>query len=87
MPKNVPKTERIYFSTINVPTKNIPTVADVIGRTLPHIGKYGDLDNKQHVVAIVDPDMCINCGKCYMTCNDSGYQVSSNFLRKCLKIL
>jgi len=18
--------------------------------------------------------MCINCGKCYMTCNDSGYQ-------------
>lgn len=19
-------------------------------------------------------DMCINCGKCYMTCNDSGYQ-------------
>lgn len=19
-------------------------------------------------------DLCINCGKCYMTCNDSGYQ-------------
>jgi len=19
-------------------------------------------------------EMCINCGKCYMTCNDSGYQ-------------
>lgn len=19
-------------------------------------------------------DMCINCGKCYMACNDSGYQ-------------
>ena len=65
----------IIFSQIHVPTKNIPTVADVIGRSLPNIGKYGDLDNKQHVVAIVDPDMCINCGKCYMTCNDSGYQV------------
>ena len=63
---------------IIVPTKNIPTVADVIGRTLPNIGKYNDLDNKQHVVALVDPDMCINCGKCYMTCNDSGYQVSFN---------
>ena len=22
-------------------------------------------------------DMCINCGKCYMTCNDSGYQAIS----------
>lgn len=54
-------------------------MADVIGRTLPNIGKYNDLDNKQHVVALVDPDMCINCGKCYMTCNDSGYQVSLNF--------
>lgn len=64
-------------TTTIVPTKNIPTVADVIGRTLPNIGKYGDLDNKQHVVALVDPDMCINCGKCYMTCNDSGYQAIS----------
>jgi len=26
------------------------------------------------VVAQVDFDACINCGKCYMTCNDSGYQ-------------
>jgi len=26
------------------------------------------------VVALVNEDTCINCGKCYMTCNDSGYQ-------------
>jgi dihydropyrimidine dehydrogenase (NADP+) len=26
------------------------------------------------VVALIDPEMCINCGKCYMTCNDTGYQ-------------
>ncbi len=26
------------------------------------------------MVALVDEEMCINCGKCYMTCNDSGYQ-------------
>merc|ERR1712064_63505 len=29
--------------------------------------------NKQHVIALIDPEMCINCGKCYMTCNDTGY--------------
>ena len=28
---------------LTVPTKNIPSVADVIGKTLPMIGKYNDL--------------------------------------------
>ena len=28
---------------LTVPTKNIPSVADVIGKTLPLIGKYNDL--------------------------------------------
>uniref|UniRef100_A0A7E4UTH7 Dihydropyrimidine dehydrogenase [NADP(+)] n=1 Tax=Panagrellus redivivus TaxID=6233 RepID=A0A7E4UTH7_PANRE len=50
------------------------TLTDVIGKALPQIGSYGELDNKQQKVAIIDDDMCINCGKCYMTCNDSGYQ-------------
>lgn len=27
------------------------------------------------VQALIDEEMCINCGKCYMTCSDSGYQV------------
>jgi dihydropyrimidine dehydrogenase (NADP+) len=52
----------------------IAKVADHIGAAVPLIGSYGDLDNKQQVVAVVDPEMCINCGKCYMVCNDSGYQ-------------
>ncbi|KAK6056571.1 4Fe-4S binding domain protein [Cooperia oncophora] len=28
-------------------------------------------------VTVKNTDMCINCGKCYMTCNDSGYQAIS----------
>lgn len=56
------------------PKKPIPSVKDMIGKALPLIGSYGDLDNKQQVVALIDQDLCINCGKCYMTCNDSGYQ-------------
>merc|ERR1719220_3221520 len=51
-----------------------PKVAEVIGRALDSIGTYNQLDNKEHVVALIDPEMCINCGKCYMTCNDTGYQ-------------
>ena len=47
----------------------------MIGRALPLIGAWGELDTTQQTVAIIDEDMCINCGKCYMVCNDSGYQV------------
>jgi dihydropyrimidine dehydrogenase (NADP+) len=54
-----------------------PTVEKVIGAALDRIGTYNDLDNKQHVIALIDPEMCINCGKCYMTCNDTGYQAIS----------
>ncbi|XP_033636477.1 dihydropyrimidine dehydrogenase [NADP(+)]-like [Asterias rubens] len=60
--------------TISKPKKSVPNVKDVIGAALDRIGSYGDLDNKQQVVALIDEEMCINCGKCYMTCNDNGYQ-------------
>ncbi|KAG7272211.1 hypothetical protein CRUP_035738, partial [Coryphaenoides rupestris] len=59
--------------------KPVPTVEelvgkDVIARALRYIGAYQELDNKEQVLALIDEDMCINCGKCYMACNDSGYQ-------------
>jgi dihydropyrimidine dehydrogenase (NADP+) len=55
----------------------VPKIKDVIGHALPEITSYGQLDNTDQVVALIDEDMCINCGKCYMTCNDSGYQAIS----------
>ncbi|XP_035270720.1 dihydropyrimidine dehydrogenase a, tandem duplicate 1 [Anguilla anguilla] len=58
----------------STPKKPVPAVKDVIARALKHIGAYVDLNNKEQVQALVDEEMCINCGKCYMTCNDSGYQ-------------
>ncbi|XP_071606926.1 dihydropyrimidine dehydrogenase [NADP(+)] isoform X19 [Heliangelus exortis] len=57
-----------------IPKKPIPAIKDVIGKALQYIGPYGDLCNTEQVVALIDEEMCINCGKCYMTCNDSGYQ-------------
>ncbi|XP_015595440.1 dihydropyrimidine dehydrogenase [NADP(+)] [Cephus cinctus] len=56
------------------PVAPIPTLSAVIGKALPHIRSYKQLDNKEQVVALIDDDMCINCGKCYMACADSGYQ-------------
>lgn len=56
------------------PRRPVPSVQDVVGAAVPNIGSYKSLDNKAQVVALVDEDTCINCGKCYMACNDSGYQ-------------
>lgn len=50
---------------------------DVIGKALKYLGAFGDLSTIEQVVATIDEEMCINCGKCYMTCNDSGYQVKT----------
>uniref|UniRef100_A0A8C4SYY1 Dihydropyrimidine dehydrogenase [NADP(+)] n=1 Tax=Erpetoichthys calabaricus TaxID=27687 RepID=A0A8C4SYY1_ERPCA len=57
-----------------IPQKSVPSVKDMIGRALKYIGSYGQLNNKEQVVALIDEELCINCGRCYMTCNDSGYQ-------------
>ncbi|XP_067935527.1 dihydropyrimidine dehydrogenase [NADP(+)]-like [Watersipora subatra] len=51
-----------------------PKIRDMVGSALDRITSYSELDNTAQVVALIDQDMCINCGKCYMTCNDSGYQ-------------
>ncbi|XP_030061165.1 dihydropyrimidine dehydrogenase [NADP(+)] isoform X2 [Microcaecilia unicolor] len=59
-----------YFSS----KKPIPMVKDVIGKALPYIGAFGQLSIIEQLVAVIDEEMCINCGKCYMACNDSGYQ-------------
>lgn len=53
------------------------TLKDNIGTALPFIGAWNDLDGKQQVVAVVDEEMCINCGKCYLTCSDTAYQAIS----------
>lgn len=36
------------------PIAPIPTVKDVIGKALIHIGNYRDLDNKKQVIALID---------------------------------
>lgn len=54
--------------------ENPPKIQDFIGKAIPKIGQWYQLNREQQVIALVNDDLCINCGKCYMTCNDSGYQ-------------
>ena len=52
-------------------------VQDLIGMGLEHIKKFNELNNHEQVVAYVEPSLCLNCGKCFSTCNDNGYQAIS----------
>lgn len=69
-PANIPSAVRPAYK----PSRPIPTVQDMIGYALPHIKNHRELNTKEPAVAVICDDMCINCGKCYMVCNDSGYQ-------------
>lgn len=39
---------------IEHPESSIPSVEDVVGRALPMVGTYGELDNRQQKVALID---------------------------------
>jgi len=76
--KDLLESERLFFASrpTDEPT-HVSTVRDVVGQALDKVGAYGELDNREQVVALIDDDLCVNCGKCYMVCNDSGYQAIS----------
>ncbi|CAF3796243.1 unnamed protein product [Rotaria sordida] len=54
--------------------KEVPRLVDVRGMAVNKMVEFKQLDPREPAVAIIDDDLCVNCGKCYMTCNDSGYQ-------------
>eukprot|EP00300_Choanocystis_sp_HF-7_P007476 c15313_g1_i2.p1 GENE.c15313_g1_i2~~c15313_g1_i2.p1 ORF type:complete len:1010 (+),score=203.26 c15313_g1_i2:39-3068(+) len=65
----------VPYTAVQTPVvdKPVPTVNEITGRALPNIGTYGDLDNKQQVIAVVDDELCWSCGACARTCLTSGY--------------
>lgn len=51
---------------------NSPT--DFIGKSVERIRNWGDLDLSYKVVAEINPERCINCGLCYIACEDGCHQ-------------
>ncbi len=55
-------------------SKGIDRVADLVGRSVPRIKPWGELDLNYKVVAAIDQDKCIGCGLCYAACEDGCHQ-------------
>jgi len=70
-----PQTTKLLETKVVVDGKiTPPRLEEIRGSALEKIVPFRQLNNKEHVVAEIVQDMCINCGKCYMACNDAGYQ-------------
>ncbi|EDW77983.2 uncharacterized protein Dwil_GK24771 [Drosophila willistoni] len=69
-----PPTEEQQLAVMCTKPKPASSLAKLRGAALKHIGSFKALDVKQQQVALINEDLCINCGKCYMTCCDAGYQ-------------
>jgi dihydropyrimidine dehydrogenase (NAD+) subunit PreA len=54
--------------------KGFTTLRDFIGTSVHRIVDWGDLDLNHKVVARIDQSKCINCGLCYIACEDGCHQ-------------
>ena len=54
--------------------KGFRSVNEIIGRSLPSVSKWEELDLNYKIVARIDQQKCIGCGLCYIACNDGAHQ-------------
>jgi dihydropyrimidine dehydrogenase (NAD+) subunit PreA len=50
------------------------TINDFIGKSLPSVSSFGDLDLGYQSVAKIDHNKCIQCNLCFIACNDAAHQ-------------
>ena len=54
--------------------KGFKTINDFIGKSVPALTHWEDLDINYHHVANINQDKCIHCGLCYIACEDASHQ-------------
>ena len=54
--------------------KGFATIYDFIGKSVPALSTWEDLDINYHIVAHINQEHCIHCGLCYIACEDAAHQ-------------
>ncbi len=54
--------------------KGFRQLSDFVGKSVPAIGDWADLDLGYKIVAEIEQDKCIHCGLCYVACEDGAHQ-------------
>jgi len=55
-------------------SRGITSMADLIGKSLPHLKTTDHFDLQRQGVAQYDLEKCVGCGQCYIVCHDAGGQ-------------
>ncbi|WP_193065231.1 NAD-dependent dihydropyrimidine dehydrogenase subunit PreA [Oceanobacillus oncorhynchi] len=54
--------------------KGIDALSDIIGKSVEKYTDWSNLDLNHKVVARINNDVCINCNKCHIACEDTSHQ-------------
>ena len=54
--------------------KGYRTISEFVGRSVPRIKSWGELDLNYKLLAHIEPEKCIHCGLCYIACEDGCHQ-------------
>jgi dihydropyrimidine dehydrogenase (NAD+) subunit PreA len=57
--------------------KGLHSPSELVGKALPSLGDWGQLDQTFRLLAKVDEERCIHCNLCYAACNDGAHQAIS----------
>ena len=60
--------------------KGIASVMDIVGKSVPKYSDWGDLNLNYKVVANIKNDVCINCNKCHIACEDTSHQCIERYV-------
>jgi dihydropyrimidine dehydrogenase (NAD+) subunit PreA len=55
-------------------SKGITSVAAFSGMAVPNTVDWNELNINYDVKAAIDPDLCIDCGRCHIACEDTSHQ-------------
>lgn len=54
--------------------KGLTSVDQIVGRAVPNVSDWKDLNLNYIAKAVIDQDKCISCGRCYAACEDTSHQ-------------
>ncbi|MGY0692367.1 NAD-dependent dihydropyrimidine dehydrogenase subunit PreA [Virgibacillus sp. FSP13] len=54
--------------------KGIDSVSEIIGKSVEKYTDWSNLDLNHRLVARINNDVCINCNKCHIACEDTSHQ-------------
>jgi dihydropyrimidine dehydrogenase (NADP+) len=52
----------------------VPPLLSLVGSKLKHISPIDKMTTNEYLAPVINKDKCLQCGRCYLACSDSGYQ-------------